>query len=242
MARDGGFLRRLFKTGLVGRGTHSEFFGLRQGSIVVERSQEIGLEDLYMMSQRNNAIRKSIQALRDYLFKSGYYWEKEYSKKCRTCDYKHSVDSNPAECVRCGGTEFVQPDPLLTADIDKFFKRVDLNGHTLQEILKMYEDHLNVADDAFLVVAKDYEFEMDGSIKGWTVKELHVPDPRTFKLILDAQTQVPGGLWWMCLRHRPVTYKDPTTHQERKSGRVYQAPGNCQECGGKLNDVWILVG
>lgn len=232
--------RRILKLGLVGRGTNSEFYGLRQGPIIAERTQEIGLHDLYQMAQRCNAVRKSIQALRDYLFKEGYVWSPEYSKKCKSCGYKHPKDYNPDECVRCGGTEFLRPDPALVEDADRFFKRVDLNGHTFLEVLKLYEENLNIADDSFLVVAKDYELGVDGSIEGWQIKELHCPDTRTFKIIIDAQTQVPGGMWYICLRHRPVTYKDPVTRQERKSGRVYNAPGNCVECGGRLYDVWYV--
>jgi hypothetical protein len=241
------------KMGIVGRPVRPRFgdFMTPRPSIL-DRDQGLGpetLEDLYDVALHCNAVRKSVQSLRDQIFKEGWEWAPLYSRRCKRCRHEYPRGTKPEFCAECGfHDEFGQEgkrviwydEPDQPKEMDKFFKRVDRNGHTLVELLKMFEDHLNVADDGFLVVAQDYGLDQEGQVVRWSVRELSVPDPRNFKMIVDPQTMVPGGRFYVCLAHRPTLERDPISGATRSVGRVHDAPGACGDCGRRLHDVWYV--
>lgn len=148
---------------------------------------------------------------------------------------------------------YSEPDEQQVDVAEKFFKRVDRNGHTLVEAGKMAFRHAAIADDMFIIALQDYKFHTDGSIKQSRLREIFIADPRNFKMVQDPVTQLPGGAFWICLRHRPaparrfstvMTGKPAHSYSEHRlqGGQVYQQPGHCQEhgCGMKLRDVWFV--
>lgn len=220
----------------------------------IERVDLVSPRELYDVFGQCNAVNKSIMALRDYVFKEGWEWRPKFSRRCLRCANEHPRDTAPDECDKCGygGRDthwFEEADDSITQQMDKIFERIDVNGHTLLEVLKMFEVHLNVIDDGFLVVSMEYDLDDDGNItnRTWTDdSEITVADPLEFQMVLHEVTKRPGGAMWICLAHRPAYGIDATTAQ----GYVSQTPGRCEQadpsrpdgrCNRKLHDVWYVA-
>lgn len=299
---------------MAGRPRDSNYYnyGYYQGPDVLQRIQypvDITLLDLYEVAEKCNAVRKAIQAIRDYIFKEGIDFRPKFGRRCRQCFWESPPGSKPDFCGGCGmgnapegpqamgpgvpppgappgtppsGLIGVPPPPGYTSAIphasaepeptedwfdepdekekkaaEKFFRCVNRNRQDIYEALKMYEWHLNVADDSFLVAVQDYEVdtcpcENFGKIVSTDLKELIVADPKNFLKVEDNRTMRPGGKWWICLRHRPTCrtqtgiYGSQIQSLQPTGGTAYQKPGICEErvggekCGLPLHDVWYV--
>ena len=227
---------------------------------------EVDLDDLYLMMMENSSVRKSIQTLRDYFFKKGYEWEPEYSRQCNACGHKHDAESEPDVCEKCGMGDpqgiglvwYTDPDENVIEECEAFFKQVDRNGHSLIDSLKIYNDHLEIADDSFAVVLQEYKLNPEtGLIEERKVKEMFIADPRNFKAVQDPRTHIPGGRYFICLRHRPTSIRlRPYNYIQAGvggagssgivGGAAREQPGFCDysdengRCGMKLRDVWYV--
>lgn len=261
----------------------------------MEEPFEVGPPELYLIAKECNAVRKSIQALRDYIFKEGYEWVPKFSKKCKACQFEHPSETDPEFCANCGSGKQPQPQNQMPASMtgnpmmgtvtvpgqapevqwydspnenevkqmEKFFEKTDIIGHTFIQTLKMFEDHLNIVDDAFLISLQDYELVQDdvfidpetekiyrrGDVYKSEIKEIIVADSKNFKFIMDNRTMVPGGMYYICLNHRPTTRNQSpqTANLIPKGGKVSTKPGTCdhlldsgEKCGMKLHDVWYV--
>lgn len=235
--------RWVFKFGIAGRSptpNWASYIGQRP-QIIDRREETVSLPELYNMARECNAVRKSIQALRDYIFINGYEWEPKWSKACEACGHKFPPNSKPTYCVKCDGTSLRPPDHSQVAKAEEFFRSVDLNGNTLIESLKAFEEHLDTSDSGFLVLRQDYGLDKDGRIvKVDKLTEMYVADPRSFKMVAEPVSFTPGGLYFVCIKHRPSRRIDRNGAYTRSEGQVYKMPGNCPTCNGPLYDVWYV--
>jgi predicted Zn-ribbon and HTH transcriptional regulator len=237
--------------GLVGRAPSPTMpFYYDSRPIVLPRTDTVPLPELYYLATHCNPVYKALQTIRDYLMKEGYKWVKRYSAKCVDCGFEHPTSHEPQKCESCGSTALHEPDEKRMRDVDEFFQSCDYNDNQFIEIMKMFEWHLDITNTAYLVVAKEYkEFDEKGNPKLWRNRDLFVPHPMTFHKVIDTRTQRPGGKWWICIGKNPVTGEpcrpgdniDKDGNEVRK-GRVYTKPGRCEDCAGKLFEVWYVAG
>lgn len=184
-------------------------------------AQGITLPALYAVSRENLILRTVLSKLSQEVFRRGYYWEKSFEKKCVDCgeEYHHSVDF----CKLCDGEvrgpdaqEIIYPKWLLNQEnsMEQSFMNV------LQEI----EYDLNIVDDAFLILIKEYYVNPDsGEIEFYRVKDIMRGDPIFMRIVADKRG-VRGGRYKVCPLHRSeVSYPG----QEDK----------CQVCGSEMEDA-----
>ena len=184
-------------------------------------AQGITLPALYAVSRENLILRTVLSKLSQEVFRRGYYWEKSFEKKCVDCgeEYQHSVDF----CKLCDGEvrgpdaqEIIYPKWLLNQEnsMEQSFMNV------LQEI----ENDLNIVDDAFLILIKEYYVNPDsGEIEFYRVKDIMRGDPIFMRIVADKRG-VRGGRYKVCPLHRSeVSYPG----QEDK----------CQVCGSEMEDA-----
>lgn len=255
MARN--FLRKAY--GLVGRSpSPASPYSYESRPIVLPRADSIPLGELYYLAGHCNPVYKALQTIRDYLFKEGYRWVKRYSIKCLDCGMEHPTSHEPTECEQCGGTNLHEPEESRMREVDAYFQSCDFNDGNFIEVMKMFEQHLNITNIAYLVVAKEYTaFGEDGKPSDWRVKDLFVPHPANFFKVFDPRTQRPGGRFYICIGRkakdqldedfqpvyeecRPGLFYDKDGNEVRR-GQVYTQPGKCDDCGGKLFDVWYIA-
>ena len=184
-------------------------------------AQGITIPALYAVSRENLILRTVLAKLNQEIFRRGYYWEKKFELKCTDCgeEYNHEIDV----CKMCDGPlrkcdpdEIIYPKWLLNQEnsMEQSFM------HVLQEI----EHDLNVVDDAFLILVKEYFVdEKTSEIMFYRVKEIIRGDPIFMRIVSDKRG-VRGGRYKVCPIHRDqVSY-----------------PGQddpCQVCGSKMEDA-----
>ena len=184
-------------------------------------AQGITIPALYAVSRENLILRTVLAKLNQEIFRRGYYWEKKFEVKCVECgeEYKHEVEA----CTLCEG-------PVRKCDSDEIiYPKWLLNQENSMEqsfmnVLQEIEHDLNVVDDAFLILVKEYFVDEETSeIMFYRIKEIIRGDPIFMRIVSDKRG-VRGGRYKVCPIHRDqVSY-----------------PGQddpCQVCGSKMEDA-----
>ena len=184
-------------------------------------AQGITIPALYAVSQENLILRTVQSKLRQEIFRRGYHWEKKFRNKCVECDeeFHHDVDS----CKTCGG-EVRQPDPEQVIYPKWLLNQENAMEQTFMEVLGEIENDLNIVDDAFLILIKEYYVDPEsGDIAFFRVKDIIRGDPVFMRIIADKRG-VRGGRYKICRIHRDqVAYPG-------------QEPA-CQVCGSRMVDA-----
>ena len=184
--------------------------------------QGVTIPALYAVSNENLILRTVLTTLQQEIFRRGYYWEKAFHKKCTECEkeYQHDVDT----CEQCGG-EVESPDPDQIMYPRWLIEQRNSMEQNFMDILRELEYDLNITDDAFLVVIKEYYLdEESGEPSFYRVKELMRGDPIFMRIIADKRG-VRGGRYRVCPLHRDVVRG---FHEDEKQ---------CPTCEHKLEDV-----
>tara|TARA_R110000787_G_scaffold282362_1_gene394189 strand:- start:1459 stop:2748 length:1290 start_codon:yes stop_codon:yes gene_type:complete len=90
------------------------------------------------------------------------------------------------------------------------------------DVLKELEDDLNIMDDAYIVLVKEYFLDGNGKIRMHRIKELYRGDPVSMAIYSDELGQR-GTKGFTCINHRGIISTEP--HEM------------CEECGGNLAPV-----
>ena len=70
--------------------------------------------------------------------------------------------------------------------LNKLLHRVNENDQTMKDMLKMFEQNLDVTDDAYIIIAKSYSFA-NGQIVGSEPKEIISAHPAYMRIISDSE-------------------------------------------------------
>ena len=112
------------------------------------------------------------------------------------------------ECADCGSTDLRKPDKNQLKYAQKFLEQhVNKSEQLFIDVLKEMEDDLNIIDDAYLVMVKEYYLDNNNTIKMHRIKEIYRGDPVTFHLYTDDVGQR-GVKGFTCLRHRNQVTQD----------------------------------
>ena len=184
-------------------------------------AQGITLPALYAVSRENLILRTVLSKLSQEVFRRGYYWEKAFEKKCVDCseEYHHSVDF----CKLCDG-EVRGPDAQEIIYPKWLLRQENSMEQSFMNVLQEIENDLNIVDDAFLILIKEYYVNPDsGEIEFYRVKDIMRGDPIFMRIVADKRG-VRGGRYKVCPLHRSeVSYPG----QEDK----------CQVCGSEMEDA-----
>jgi hypothetical protein len=184
-------------------------------------AQGITIPALFAVSNENLILRTVLAKLGQEIFRRGYYWEKKFRKKCTECgeEFQHDVDM----CKTCGG-EVRDPDPEQVIYGRWLLEQENAMEQSFMDVLYEIERDLNIVDDAFLILIKEYYVDPEtGDIQFYRVKQVIRGDPIFMRIIADKRG-VRGGRYKICKIHRDqVAYPG-------------QEPA-CQVCGSKLVDA-----
>mgnify|MGYP003127903284 FL=1 len=185
--------------------------------------QGVSIPALYATVQESVILRTTLNTLSQEIFRRGHYWKKKFHKKCMTCseEYQHDVE----ECHFCNSKEMKSPDPDQVIYPRWLTEQRNSMDQSFTDVLREIEWDLNVVDDAFLVLIKEYYMDPDsGKIQFFRIKEVLRGDP-TFIRIVSDKRGVRGGRYLICPVHRDRTYPLTGDHKE------------CETCGLELQDV-----
>ena len=70
--------------------------------------------------------------------------------------------------------------------MNQMLHRINENDQTMKDVLKMFEQNIDVTDDSYMIMAKTYSF-LDGHIIGSTPREIFSAHPAYMRIISDAE-------------------------------------------------------
>ena len=162
--------------------------------------QGITIPALYGVSQENLILRTVLSTLQQEIFRRGYYWEKKFNKKCSDCEaeFQHDIE----ECKDCGNSNLVEPDPNQLVYPRWLLDQNNSMEQTFMDVLREIEYDLNITDDAFMILIKEYYIDPEtNEMAFYRVKEFVRGDPIFMRIIADKRG-VRGGRFRVCPIHR----------------------------------------
>ena len=184
-------------------------------------AQGITIPALYAVSNESLILRTVLAKLRQEMFRRGYYWEKKFARKCTVCDEEYQ--SEVENCSECGG-EVRKPDNDELTYSKWLLKQENSMEQSFIHVLNEIESDLNVVDDAFMILVKEYFIDPESKeVVFYRVKEIIRGDPIFMRIVADKRG-VRGGRFKICLIHRD----EVKTHAEDDT---------CEHCGAELHDV-----
>ena len=184
-------------------------------------AQGITIPALYAVSNESLILRTVLSKLRQEMFRRGYYWEKKFTTKCVTCDEEFQQEMT--ECTTCGGP-VRKPDPDELTYPKWLLNQENSMEQSFFHLLHEIENDLNIVDDAFLILVKEYFIDPESKeIAFYRIKEMIRGDPIFMRIVADKRG-VRGGRFKVCRIHR----NEVKTHADDKT---------CDVCGRELEDV-----
>lgn len=193
---------------------------------------------IYELADNIDALRIPIETINREMFKNGFEVVEKYKYKCKKCFKEFQskpsagIDSSEAgdetlECDSCGSNELLRPDPqhrhLL---MDLITKPVNMNNQTIEDVARQLERDLEIADNAYLLVLKNYFIDdRSGNIdhNRTEIKELLRLDPPQVAMIADSDGKIgyddKRQQIWVCPRF------------EHRNHRLYS--DRCDKCNAK---------
>jgi hypothetical protein len=187
------------------------------------------LVDLFTITYSVPELRYAVMALRRGIFRRGYRIDKKFKAKCTKCDTEFSTDVR--KCTVCGSSTR-EPDPRQLKVATDFFKQVNGWDQTLLDVLVEVEDDVNIVDDAFILMPRQYVELGDGQLFG-KLQQIVRHDPSSIQYDLDA-TGVPGRRIGACPMHR----QEVKQFDRDEQGNLKDNNNNrCSVCGRKLEPI-----
>lgn len=174
---------------------------------------------LRFLAKRNTSLRTIVHVIQDKVLERNPEFIPRFASKCMECGKEYT---NQIETCDCGGMTR-DPDQVQLEHLKEFFKDCNDNDQSFKAVLHECEDNVNVLDDAFLLVLKEYSFDADNNLNYARVREILSADPEWFTFDLDDKMRQ-GTTHWTCVEHRIVS----------------EEPGVCGECGKPLFPVWYI--
>jgi len=139
---------------------------------------------LYHVASQSVILRTCIAQLKNEVFRRGYIWEPKFDTKCVDCGKEHA---RPVEqCVSCDSINLRKPDETQLSYAKKLFGDYVNNCEQLFiDVLRELEDDLNIMDDAYIILVKEYFTDGNGNIKMHKIKEIYRGDPATLHIYAD---------------------------------------------------------
>ncbi len=183
--------------------------------------------DLFWISKQSVILRTCHLNIRDEVFRRGAEFKPKFKSKCPQCnvEYEKEVEICPNE--KCNGQKTIAPSDTQRRYGEIWAECCNLNGQSLEQVIRECEDDINCVDDGYLLMIPDYYMcDIEGNIIYRSLKEIVRGNPVVMRLIAD-QTGKPGGWKYTCAMHREEVYEE----KNRK----------CKKCGRKTHNVHFVA-
>lgn len=178
---------------------------------------------IYHIAGQSVILRTCITQLKNEVFRRGVKWEPNFALKCKSCGNTHQ---NPVKkCTSCDCSDsLIKPSKKQLAYAQQLLnqKYVNKSEQLFVDVLKELEDDLNIMDDAYIVLVKEYFVDGNAKVRLHKIKELYRGDPATMHIYAD-EDGLRGTKGFTCLNHRHFI-----------SDNEYEL---CEGCDGHLHPV-----
>ena len=162
---------------------------------------------IYELANNIDALRIPIETINREMFKNGFEVVEKFKYKCNNCSKEFQYPPLPEDdpetpedeskgtmrCDTCNSTDLVRPIPENRKILeDLMINSVNGNEQTLEDIMRMVERDLEIADNGYILVLKSYAFNEKGEIldKKNKIKELIRADPTQVAMIADSDGRI----------------------------------------------------
>ncbi len=214
-------------------------FPERQGAGVQYPIQPKHYIDLYEIHKQETIFRTCTRALRQEIFRNGIEIRPNFWAKCKQCkkEYKNKIEgvtakewqfrSKGIKCPNCNTGKMFPPDEKEYELLKSFYDKINENDDKLIDLCEPCEDDLQIADNCYIILIKDYVLDRHGNIDSWMLKEVVRGHPILMRVVSDRRGHK-GNVYYTCLEHRNFI----TTAPKDK----------CGFCGKtKLHGVWYVA-
>ena len=168
--------------------------------------QGITIPALYAAAYECMVLRSILNHLCVETFRKGWEWKAKFVSKCVECEaeFHQEVDS----CKACGG-EVRKADKSQIEYADAILKGGNRMTQNFIDVLREIEMDLNIVDDAYLVLTKEYF--IDPATKQpmfFRIREVSRADPIFMRIISDKRG-IRGGSQYTSLIDRSFRTSDP---------------------------------
>ena len=217
-----GFFRNFFRRKTPTPADRKIFnFGIQERDTTIWMSTPI----IYHVASQSVILRTCITQLKNEVFRRGVLLERKFAVKCEDCDHEH--EKPVVECAECGSQNLRKPDIKQKAYAKNllFNKYINRSDQLFIDVLKELEDDLNIMDDAYIILVKEYYVDGNAAIRLQRIKEMYRGDPATMHIYCDEHGDR-GTMGFTCLHHRDF-----------KSEAEF---GDCEICGGELYPIHFV--
>lgn len=207
-------------------------FGLVfQGAVPI---YAIPLNFYYDLAYNNDIIRTAIRALIQETFRKGIRIKKKYELKCSNCGTEFQQRVNV--CPVCGSKSFIEPNEVNRYYLSKIIHDANRNNESLIDVLQAIDWDVNVIDNGFLVVIKNYYYDENGNLIGAEPIEIIRADPRGMRLVMDRDGRMgmtaQGTYAFFCPAHRDrlVELRKDEVEEYHDKGELPR----CPECNRQM--------
>ena len=192
--------------------------------------QQIPWRNLYDIVYYSDVLRTVVKVITDEVFRNGFYLQQKFASKCTRCEAE--FEDVKLFCPFCGGV-VRKPDEKEKEKAKKWLEG-SVNGFNerLYEVLKQVDTDINITDNGFIVLIKDYVYDSNGKLIGWNIREVVRGSPLTMRLIWSRYGMgrgQNGEYMYVCPVHRDELVK------KNKEGVYY-----CDKCGRQLLPAYYV--
>ena len=201
------------------------FKGVRQ-----QLFQRFNLVDLYAIAHNNSTLKIATRDLKQEVFRRGMRWDPAFdfrdnkSGKDYTLDDMKHMDGATAARLR---SNLREPNVGQRTRFEQLMQRVNIYDQSFVTLLKICEDDLNIADDAFIFLSSDYfmGWQNRKEIVKREIQQLFRLDPIFVEFDTDHENR-PGFAHHVCLLHREDLLDIPPDESWHDNWQ-----GRCNKCG-----------
>ena len=167
--------------------------------------QGITIPALYAAAYECVVLRSILNHLNVETFRKGWAWKPKFVVKCRGCNAEFQQQLEV--CEVCGG-EVRKPDKEQLEYADLILNDQNRMKQSFIEVLREIEMDLNIVDDAYIVLTKEYF--IDPATKQpqfYRIKEITRADPIFMRIVADKRG-VRGGRQYTSLVDRSFRTSD----------------------------------
>jgi len=177
------------------------------------------LIDLMTIALTLEEIRSPVTRVVSEVFRKGIEWQPRFAVKCTKCDVDHGEDLE--RCTSCGSSDYlVEPDEAQKERPEEFMESCNIFDQGVEEVLRQVHWDVNVVDDGYVYIAKEYLIGEDGSVRSKPL-EIRRLNPALVELDLDNEG-LPNNTHFICYLHRDNVQGVGDSEK-------------CSECGGAVS-------
>ena len=167
--------------------------------------QGITIPALYAAAYECLVLRSILNHIATETFRKGWDWKPKFVCKCRDCDAEYHKEMD--ECPDCGG-EVRPPDKQQLEYAKILLETENRMGQSFLEVLREVEMDLNIVDDAYVILTKEYFVDpATGQPQFYRVKEISRADPIFMRMVADKRG-MKGGKQYTSLLDRSFRTSD----------------------------------